>query len=155
MKLLLNNSKGFTLLELMITVAIIGVLATIGLPAYNGYRETASMTKVSAAYEFAIRTTRSEFAKNTSKYALGLASTLPVDETGWIELFNPGNKTMAPGGGNIYVAAGDNGVSDTVGAVSIRFNPDNDEVKIRRPKYISLEARMAKITEHTIDITKE
>ncbi len=32
-----NTVKGFTLVELMITVAIIGILASLGLPAYQDY----------------------------------------------------------------------------------------------------------------------
>jgi len=39
------NKKGFTLVELLITVAIIGILAAIGIPAYIGQQKNAARTE--------------------------------------------------------------------------------------------------------------
>ncbi|MGT2569915.1 pilin [Acinetobacter ursingii] len=68
----MNAQKGFTLIELMIVVAIIGILAAIALPAYQDYTKRAKVTE-GIALAAAAKTTVVENAASAARYDLGYA----------------------------------------------------------------------------------
>lgn len=71
-----KNMQGFTLIELMIVVAIIAILAAIALPAYSDYTKKARVSEAIVAAS-SLRTEISEFvAGSTSGSALPTAYTV-------------------------------------------------------------------------------
>ena len=65
-----SMQKGFTLIELMIVVAIIGILAAVALPAYQDYTVRARVTE-GLALAAGAKTAIAENAANGSAFASG------------------------------------------------------------------------------------
>ncbi len=69
-----KKSHGFTLIELMITVAIIGILASIAMPAYQGYITKGKRSDAKAGL-ITLQHAQEKYRANCPQYADGTNAT--------------------------------------------------------------------------------
>ena len=59
------KQKGFTLIELLVVVAIIGILAAVGVVAYNGYTSSAKKNAAKNQHKTIVKFIQTEIMKCT------------------------------------------------------------------------------------------
>jgi type IV pilus assembly protein PilA len=100
-----NVQKGFTLIELMIVVAIIGILAAVALPAYQDYTIRAKVTE-GLVLASAAKQAVADNAANSKPYGAGFTPITAANATKNVSglVINPANGqitvTYTPAAGN-------------------------------------------------------
>ncbi|WP_323845041.1 pilin [Microbulbifer magnicolonia] len=117
----MKKQQGFTLIELMIVVAIIGILAAVALPAYQDYTARAQAAE-GASLAAAAKTSIAEFWNSEGAYPAAAGTTVLTGDLAATGAYS--GLTVGDGTGVVTVQFNAAGVSADLQGKTVTFTPD-------------------------------
>ena len=140
-----NRNNGFSLIDMMITLGILGALTAIAIPTFTGYVSIAQTSVVRNHFDEAKHIVRMSFAKAHMRRAIGHQASLPQSSEEWISLLNS-NDATSPEGGLAYVIGSGTINPGQIGIEGSGSFPETAAVVITQPSYKGLEERQVTIS---------
>ena len=135
-----SNQQGFTLIELMIVVAIIGILAAIAIPAYQDYTVRARVSECVNMMGAAKTTVMENASNGADDLAAGFTANADTDNCGAVSIADNGEISVTS-----TAKAGEVALTMTPTPALVAGTPPDSEVTwvcaADKPQYVPAECR--------------